>query len=433
MPAEGTVMNKNRVLFERALGLLPGGVSSPVRSFSAVTETPPFIVRGEGSKLYDENGNEYIDYVLSWGPLILGHADPEVVEAVCARAKQGLSFGAPTEVELLLAEEIRNLIPSIEKIRFVNSGTEAVMSAIRVARGFTKRKKIVKFSGCYHGHADYLLVSAGSGGATFNSPDSLGVTESNMEDTLIARYNDFASVETLFKKFGEEIAALILEPVAGNMGVVLPVNGFLEGIRALCTKYGSLLIFDEVMTGFRAAFPSVQTLYGARPDLTILGKVIGGGMPVGAFGGKREVMDVLAPSGGVYQAGTLSGNPVAMVSGITTLRKLQKSNLFDCACGKARSLVDGIRSNLDSLGLEYRVNSMGTMFSIFFTEQEVSDFDSAKTSDLNRFARYFSSMLKCGVYCAPSQFEACFLSSAHTADDIEKTIDSNLVSLKEAM
>jgi glutamate-1-semialdehyde 2,1-aminomutase len=426
-------MNRNSALFKRASGLLPGGVSSPVRSFSAVEDEPLFILRGEGSRLYDENGGEYIDYVLSWGPLILGHADPDVVQAACERARHGMSFGAPTEVELLLAEEITRLIPFMEKLRFVNSGTEAVMSAIRTARGFTGRRKIIKFAGCYHGHADYLLVSAGSGGATFGKPDSLGVTEANVRDTLVARYNDLANVEAMFRKHGEDIAALVIEPVAGNMGVVLPVEGFLEGLRSLCTEYGALLIFDEVMTGFRAAFPGVHALYSIRPDLIILGKVIGGGMPVGAFGGRSEIMDMLAPVGGVYQAGTLSGNPVAMAAGLATLKKLQESGGFELASRQAASLAAGIKKTLGAMGLGYRVNAIGTMFSLFFTEEEVRDFDSAKSCDLKRFGRYFSSMLKRCIYCAPSQFEACFVSCAHTDVDIARTVEASAASLKEAL
>ncbi len=408
--------------FQRALDLLPGGVDSPVRAFRAVGGQPLFIERGEGPFVYDVDGNRFIDYVLSWGPLILGHAHPEVVSALHAAAARGTSFGAPNPLELELAALIREGMPTLELVRFVNSGTEATMSALRLARAFTRRDKIVKFEGCYHGHADQLLVKAGSGVATLGLPDSPGVTAGTASDTLVARFNDLDSVSALFDSYPAQIAAVIVEPVAGNMGVVPPVDGFLPGLRELCTSDGSLLIFDEVMTGYRVHPAGAQALYGVSPDLTTLGKVIGGGLPVGAYGGRREIMQMVAPAGPVYQAGTLSGNPLAMTAGIATLRQLQAPGVWDRLEEGAGALADGLLHESRRAGVAVQGSRVGTMFSTHFTANDFRDWSSVKTSDTETYARFFRLMLVEGVYLAPSQFEAGFFSTAHTSAEIEATL-----------
>ena len=403
-------------LFAEAVGLLPGGVSSPVRAFRAVGGTPPFIERGEGAYLVDVDGNRYVDYVLSWGPLILGHADPRVVAALEDALRKGTSFGAPSPLELELARLVRSAMPSLELVRFVSSGTEATMSALRVARAFTGRSKIVKFVGCYHGHADLLLVQAGSGVATLGLPDSPGVTPGAVADTLTATYNDLAAVEELFAA-SDDIAAVIVEPVAGNMGLVLPQPGFLQGLRELASAHGALLVFDEVMTGFRVHPGGAQALYGVTPDLTTLGKVIGGGLPVGAYGGRRELMELVAPAGPVYQAGTLSGNPLAMTAGIETLRAIAAPGVWEELERVTGRLEEGLRS---LAGVQ--VARAGSMFGLFFTERPVTSWETAKTADTQRFAAFHRAMLDRGVYLAPSQFEAGFVSTAHGDTEIDATL-----------
>ena len=415
-------IQKSIDLFTKAQTLLPGGVDSPVRAFRAVGGQPLFIERGEGPFLYDVDGNRFVDYVLSWGPLILGHAHPEVVDALKAAAERGTSYGAPSPLELELAELVMDFMPNIEMIRFANSGTEATMTALRLARAYTKRDKIVKFEGCYHGHADLLLVQAGSGVATLGLPDSPGVPAATTKDTLVARYNDLDSVRTLFEQYSEEIAAVIVEPVGGNMGVVPPVDGFLQGLRDLTREYGALLIFDEVMTGFRVHPGGAQTLYGVQPDLTTLGKVIGGGLPVGAYGGRREIMEMVAPAGPMYQAGTLSGNPLAMTAGIVTLRTLQTPGVWDQLERAAVALTQGIGDAAKKAGVPVQQKRVGTMFATFFTETPVRDWATVKTCDTERFGKFFSAMLENGIYLAPSQFEAGFISTAHTPEVIEMTI-----------
>jgi len=409
-------------LYRQAEQVIPGGVNSPVRSCRAVGTHPLFIARGLGSKIFDVDGNSYIDYVGSWGPLILGHAHPEVVEAVKTAAELGTSFGIPTTLEVELAQMITEIVPSMEMIRMVNSGTEATMSAIRLARGYTGRSKIIKFDGCYHGHADTLLVKAGSGAATLGIPGSAGVPADFVQHTLSLRFNDLDQVVTVMQEQGKDVAAIILEPVAGNMGVVPPKPGFLEGLRHWCNETGALLIFDEVMTGFRVALGGAQERFGVQPDLTCLGKVIGGGLPVGAYGGSRDIMSKVAPLGEVYQAGTLSGNPLAVTAGLTTLRLLSKPGVYD----KLEDRSNYLFSEMSRLAAKHKVvstmNRVGSMGCLFFTEQTVVDFDSAQTSDTQKFAHMFCAMLERGVYLAPSQFEAAFVSLAHDQEDVDKTL-----------
>ena len=409
-------------LYRQAEQIIPGGVNSPVRSCRAVGTHPLFIVRGLGSKIFDVDGNIYIDYVGSWGPLILGHAHPEVVEAVKTAAELGTSFGIPTTLEVELAQMITKLVPSMKMVRMVNSGTEATMSAIRLARGYTGRSKIIKFDGCYHGHADTLLVKAGSGAATLGIPGSAGVPADFVKHTLSLRFNDLDQVAGVMEQQGNDVAAIILEPVAGNMGVVPPKPGFLEGLRHWCNETGALLIFDEVMTGFRLALGGAQELYGVQPDLTCLGKVIGGGLPVGAYGGRRDIMSKVAPLGEVYQAGTLSGNPLAVTAGLTTLRLLNKPGVYDQLEERSNYLF----KEMSRLAAKHKVvstmNRVGSMGCLFFTEQKVVDFDSAQTADTRKFAHMFCAMLERGVYLAPSQFEAAFVSLAHDQEDIAKTL-----------
>ena len=415
---------RSKTLFARALELFPGGVNSPVRAFRAVGGQPHFIERGDGAYLFDVDGNRFIDYVLSWGPLILGHAHPKVVAALKNAIQRGTSYGAPSPLEVDLAELIQQAMPNIEMMRFVNSGTEATMSALRLARAYTGRNKIIKFEGCYHGHADLLLVQAGSGVATLGLPDSPGVPPSTTRDTLVARYNDLDSVFALFSEFSAEIAAVIVEPVAGNMGVVPPKKEFLNGLRQLTKRYDALLIFDEVMTGFRVHPGGAQSLYEVAPDLTTLGKVIGGGLPVGAYGGRKDIMELVAPSGTVYQAGTLSGNPLAMSAGIATLKVLQKQGIWEKMDDTAKRLVAGIDNAARKARINVRTTRVGTMFSVFFTEQNLTDWNSVASCDTNLFSKYFLTMLENGVYLPPSQFEANFVSLAHSDEIVEKTLES---------
>jgi len=415
-------VERSRALFAEAVTLLPGGVDSPVRAFKAVGSQPLFIERGEGPWLFDVDGNRYIDYVLSWGPLVLGHAHPRVLEALGRAASRGTSFGAPSPLELDLARLVRGLMPSVELIRFVNSGTEAVMSALRLARAFTGRDKIVKFAGGYHGHADMLLVQAGSGAATLGLPDSPGVPAAVTADTLSCAYNDLKAVEEIFDRQKGKIAAVIVEPVAGNMGVILPEPGFLQGLRAVTKADGALLVFDEVMTGFRVHPGGAQALYGVTPDLSTLGKVIGGGMPVGAYGGRRDIMQLVAPAGPMYQAGTLSGNPLAMSAGIQTLKELALPGVWDRLEKTTAELADGLSRAARAAGVPHQVSHVGSMFGLFFSGDPVKDWDSAKKSDTARFSRYFRMMLEGGVYLAPSQFEAGFVSTAHGAAEVAATV-----------
>ncbi|MFC0297010.1 glutamate-1-semialdehyde 2,1-aminomutase [Geobacillus jurassicus] len=412
---------RSKAAYEEAVKLMPGGVNSPVRAFKSVGMTPIFMARGQGSKIYDIDGNEYIDYVLSWGPLILGHANPQVVEALKRVAEQGTSFGAPTLLENELAKLVIERVPSVEIVRMVNSGTEATMSALRLARGYTKRNKIIKFEGSYHGHGDSLLIKAGSGVATLGLPDSPGVPESVAQHTITVPYNDLDSVRYAFERFGEDIAAVIVEPVAGNMGVVPPAPGFLEGLREVTKQYGALLIFDEVMTGFRVDYHCAQGHYGIEPDLTCLGKVIGGGLPVGAYGGKAEIMELVAPSGPVYQAGTLSGNPLAMTAGYETLRQLTPETYEELG-RKAARLAEGLHQAAEKYGIPHTINRVGSMIGFFFTNEPVINYETAKTSDLELFAAYYREMANEGIFLPPSQFEGLFLSTAHSDDDIEYTI-----------
>jgi glutamate-1-semialdehyde 2,1-aminomutase len=417
-------MSNSDSLFERALKVIPGGVNSPVRAFNGVGGTPVFIDHAEGACLIDVDGNSYIDYVGSWGPMICGHANPEIIDAVCAVAKKGLSFGAPTELEIELAENICSIMPNMDQVRMTCSGTEATMSAIRLARGFTGRDKIIKFEGCYHGHADSLLVKAGSGALTLGVPNSPGVPATVAEFTITLEYNNSEQVEQVFAEIGDQIACIIVEPVAGNMNCVPPEEGFLATLRKCCDESSSLLIFDEVMTGFRVGLTSAQGRYGIKPDLTTLGKVIGGGMPVGAFGGRQEVMSHIAPTGPVYQAGTLAGNPVAMAAGLKNLEIISRSGFYEELERKTNVLVDGILAAAESKKIALRANRVGAMFGLFFTDQErVSRFADVSRCDVERFKLYFHAMLKQGVYLAPSAFEAGFVSSAHTDAQIQQTID----------
>ncbi len=413
---------KSAAAYAEAVRHIPGGVNSPVRAYQAVGGSPLFIQAGAGSKIYDLDGDEYIDYVCSWGPLILGHAHPAVVRAVEAALRKGSSFGAPTEREVELAKLIKTAFPSIEKVRLVNSGTEAAMSAIRLARGHTGRDAVVKFSGCYHGHVDGLLVAAGSGLATFGTPTSPGIPEAYASKTLVARFNDIDSLKAVFDAAGSDIACVILEPIMGNMGVIPPKPGFLEGVRELTAKHGAILIFDEVITGFRVAFGGAQELYGIRPDMTLLGKIIGGGLPVGAYGGRADIMDSIKPEGEVYQAGTLSGNPLAVAAGLATLEQLRSGRVYAQLEARAAALADGLRAAAEAAGVPTFHTRVGSMLSLFFSDREVFDGDSASQCDTQRFARYFWGMLDRGVYLAPSQFEAGFVSAAHTDDDIARTI-----------
>lgn len=410
---------KSKELFERAKKHMPGGVNSPVRAFGAVGGTPRFIASASKDRVVDVDGNEYIDYVCSWGPGILGHAHPKVIKKVLEACEKGLTFGAPTEREVILSEMISELVPSMEVSRLVNSGTEAVMSAIRVARGYTKRDKIIKFKGCYHGHSDGLLVKAGSAALTTSVPDSAGVPEDYTKNTLVAAYNDRKSVEKLFQANPEEIAAVIVEPVAANMGVVLPENGFLQFLREITQKYEALLIFDEVITGFRLALGGAQEYYQVTPDLTTLGKIVGGGMPMGAYGGKREIMQMVSPDGPVYQAGTLSGNPVATAAGIETLKILKEDpEIYQRLEIKTKKLAQAVK---EAAGEKVFVNQIGSLMSVFFTSNEVKNYEDAVSSDTEKYAQYFQDMLRRGIYLAPAQFEAMFVSDAHTEEDIEKT------------
>jgi len=411
-------------LFQEAKHLMPGGVSSPVRSFKAVGGTPLFIKRGSGSRIYDEDGNEFIDYVCSWGPLILGHAHPQVVEAVNRIVKDGTSFGAPTKLESTLAGMICSAVPSVELIRFVNSGTEATMSAIRLARAFTKKDKIVKFAGCYHGHSDGLLANAGSGVATLSIPASPGVPTSYTDQTLTVPYNNPEAVEQVFQSFGQDIAAVIVEPVAANMGVVPPQPGFLDHLRNLTRKFSSLLIFDEVITGFRLLYGGVQKLYGVSPDLTCFGKIIGGGLPVGAYGGSRKIMEMIAPIGSVYQAGTLSGNPVAMAAGIKTLEILGKDHVYKRLEELTSFLEQGILKTAQESGTAISISRVGSLVTFFFTSEPVTDYETACKADTGLYAVFMQRMLSQGIYLPPSQFESAFISAAHTNADIEATIDA---------
>ena len=415
----------DRELFKQANQVIPGGVNSPVRAFRSVGGDPVFIKRAQGCRIYGENGKEYIDYVGSWGPMILGHAHPDVVAAVQTKANDGLSFGAPTVIETEMAELVCKRLPWIEKLRMVNSGTEATMSAIRLARGFTGRDKIIKFEGCYHGHVDSLLVKAGSGALTFGVPTSPGVPADTVKDTLTAQFNDLDSVAEIFNQLGDQIAAIILEPVAGNMNCVPPKEGFLRGLREICDRHGSLLIMDEVMTGFRVGYQGAQGLYGVNGDITALGKIIGGGMPVGAFGGRAEIMNHLAPEGGVYQAGTLSGNPVAMAAGLSTLKGTESQGFYQRLESITETLVQGIVQAASKHGIAMSSNQVGPMFGLFFTDNpKVSSFADVSACDGEKFNQFFHGMLEHGIYLAPSAFEAGFTSAAHEQSDIDATIDA---------
>ncbi len=424
------VNEKSRALFERAQKLMPGGVNSPVRAFRAVGGIPFFVAKGEGCYLWDVDGNKFIDFVCSWGPLILGHAHSEVVSAVKEAVEKGTTYGTPTELEVLLAEKIQQAFPSMEMLRLVNSGTEATMSAIRVARGYTGRKKIVKFEGCYHGHADYLLVKAGSGATTFGIPDSAGVPEGTAQDTIVLPYNDVQAFNKTMDAMGDEIAAVIVEPIAGNMGVVLPKPEFLKALREQTEKHGTVLIFDEVITGFRVAFGGAQSLYGIRPDMTCLGKIVGGGFPLAAYGGRKEIMQSVAPLGPVYQAGTLSGNPVAVTAGLKTLEILERDNPYPELESKTRQLTEVIAEAAKEFGIPVQINQIASMFTVFFTDQPVTDYSSAKRSDTQRYARFFHALLERGVYFPPSQFEAAFVSVAHSDEAMTATQEAIKFAMK---
>lgn len=423
------VKELNKKLFDEAKKYIPGGVNSPVRAFKAVGGEPIFIRRGKGSKIYDVMDNRYIDYVMSWGALILGHSYPQVIKKVKKAVEMGTSFGTPTEIETELAKEICKAYPSIESIRLVNSGTEACMSAIRLARGYTGRTKIIKFSGCYHGHSDYLLVQAGSGAATLGVPNSAGVPRDFAKHTLVLPYNNLNIVERTVKK---DVACIIVEPIAGNMGVVIPEKDFLKGLREICDRYKIVLIFDEVITGFRVSYGGAQKLFGIKPDLTCLGKIIGGGFPIGAFGGKKEIMEKLSPIGDVYQAGTLSGNPIGVTAGLATLKILSKSDIYNSLERKTVILCKGIKKNIKKLGIKAVINQIGSMFTVFFTnEKEVYDYKTAAQSNTEYYAQFFREMIKQKIYFPPSQFESCFISLVHMKEDIMKTIDASRIALKK--
>jgi glutamate-1-semialdehyde 2,1-aminomutase len=426
-------IEKSKQAFQRATKSIPGGVNSPARAFRSVGGNPPFISSANGSRAFDIDGNEYIDYVGSWGPMILGHAHNQVVDAITRTARNGTSFGAPTELESQMAECIKEMVPSVEKVRMVNSGTEAAMSAVRLARGFTNRDYILKFEGCYHGHGDSFLIKAGSGALTLGNPSSPGVPKSVAENTLVASFNNLDSVASQFEQHGHNIAAVVLEPVTGNMGVVLPNSGFLEGIAELCSRHNTLLIFDEVMTGFRLARGGAQELFNITPDISIFGKIIGGGLPVGAFGGRSDVMAALAPEGPVYQAGTLSGNPLAMAAGYATLSVInQTPDMYKNLEQKGAALEAGILNNLQQLNFPAVINRFGSMFTLFFTEDSnIATYEDVTSCSTEKFGQYFRSMLDNGIYLPPSQFEAVFISAAHTEEDIDKTIKANYKSLKE--
>jgi len=416
-------LEKSAQAFAEAKQYIPGGVNSPVRSFRGVGGTPPFIAAANGSKIYDIDGNQYIDYVQSWGPMIVGHAHPAVTEALREALVRGTSYGAPTLLETELAKMVKKAVPSMELVRMVNSGTEATMSVLRLARAFTKRNKIIKFAGCYHGHHDSLLVKAGSGATTLGIPDSPGVPDSIAGSTITVNYNDVQGLETVFKDVGEDIAAVIIEPVPGNMGMVLPKEGYLQQVRAITKKYGALLIFDEVMSGFRVAYSGAQSVFDIQPDLTCLGKVIGGGLPVGAYGGRRDIMELIAPAGPVYQAGTLSGNPLAMTAGLATLKILTETpDMYAKLSDKVTCLTNGIRAQAEKFDFILQYHHIGSMFGMFFSDKPVYDYDSAKQADVSAFNVFFHAMLEQGIYLAPSQFEASFMSAAHSDDDITQTI-----------
>jgi glutamate-1-semialdehyde 2,1-aminomutase len=417
-------MSRSASLFEAAKQVLPGGVNSPVRAFQRVGGNPVFFKQSRGAYLIDEDDRQYIDYIGSWGPMIVGHCHPAVIAKVHQALDNGLSFGAPTEIETLMAQKVRTIMPHMEMLRMVSSGTEATMSAIRLARGFTGRDKIVKFEGCYHGHSDSLLVKAGSGALTMGEPDSLGVPASLAQHTITLEYNNISQVEELFARSGQEIAAIIVEPVAGNMGLVPPIPGFLEALRAQCDISGTILIFDEVMTGFRVALGGAQALYGVRPDLTTLGKIIGGGMPVGAFGGRKDIMSLLAPLGGVYQAGTLSGNPIAMTAGLATLEIIEAPGFYADLTQKTQNLTQGLQAAADEAGINFTTNQVGGMFGFFFTDAEVRYFSQVMDTDTQRFNLFFNGMLAQGINLAPSPFESGFVSAAHTDADITATIQA---------
>lgn len=420
-------------LFQKSQRIIPGGVNSPVRAFRSVSGSPLFFTDANGAHLRDADGNEFIDYVGSWGPMILGHSHPRIVHAVAEQLKRAASFGAPTEIEIKLAEKIIQFVPSIEMVRMVNSGTEATMSAIRLARAYTRREKIIKFEGCYHGHGDSFLIKAGSGAATLGVPDSPGVTRATANDTLNARYNDLESVASLLHFCRDEVAAVIVEPIVGNMGCVPPRDGFLPGLREMCTSHGVVLIFDEVMTGFRVAKGGAQERYNITPDLTTLGKIIGGGLPVGAYGGRKEIMSLVAPLGPMYQAGTLSGNPLAMTAGYETLCEIDEhADFYQRLESKAKKLTDGIAQNIISLRLPLVQQRVESMFTLFFADQPITNWSEASGCDVQKFARYFHAMLERGVYLAPSQFEAAFISIMHSDEDIERTIRANEEALRTA-
>ncbi|WKN43141.1 glutamate-1-semialdehyde 2,1-aminomutase [Tunicatimonas pelagia] len=422
---------RSQTLFEEAQHVIPGGVNSPVRAFRAVGGNPLFIKSAEGAYIYDEDDNQYIELINSWGPMILGHRNPAVEQALAEAIPHSVSYGAPTSREVEIAQLIVSMVPSIEKVRMVNSGTEAAMSAARLARGYTGRDKFIKFEGCYHGHGDSFLIAAGSGAMTMGEPNSPGVTQGTAQDTLLATFNDLNSIDRLIASNPDNISMIMIEPVAGNMGCVLPNEGFLEGLRARCDEYGILLIFDEVMTGFRLAPGGAQELYGVTPDMSALGKIIGGGLPVGAYGGKKEVMDYVSPVGPVYQAGTLSGNPIAMAAGYAMLTQLQKhQTLYQQLTETTETIVNGIKENMKRLNVSYTINHVGSMFSLFFTEHPVYDFESASASDTKLFGAYFQEMLKRGIYLAPSQFEALFVSSAIDEAMVETIVRANYESLK---